>query len=251
MNPDYFDRYSTIAFRREDGILEMRLHTRGGPALWATWGGLHRELGPAFREVAEDRDNRVVILTGTGDSFCATFDDQGEAPPPMNATTWDTIVREGSALLVNLMAIEVPVIAAVNGPAFIHAELPALADIVLASESAVFADKAHAIGGVVPGDGVQTVWPMLLGPNRGRYFLFTGQEIGAHEALSLGIVGEVLPQDRLMERAWEHARGIAARPPLAMRYARIVLTQRIREQLGRELTSGLITEGMGVLAMMG
>jgi len=251
MQPAYFDRYASIAFRREGGILEMRIHTRGGPALWGFWGGLHKELGAAFRDVGDDADNRVVILTGTGDSFCAGFDMEGEQPPAMGAATWDVIFREGRALLRNLMAIEVPVIAAVNGPAFVHAELAVMADIVLASDTAVFADKAHGIAGVVPGDGVQTIWPMLLGPNRGRYFLLTGQEIGAEEALRLGIVGEVLPPDRLLERAWEHARTIAARPAQANRYTRILLTERMREQLDRELGHGLIVEGMGVLAGMG
>jgi enoyl-CoA hydratase/carnithine racemase len=248
MTAAYFDRYPSIAFRREDGILEMRIHTRGGPALWGPQGGLHRELGPAFADVANDRENKVVIFTGTGDAFCAGFDDQGEVPSGFSAESWDTIVREGRALLLNQLAIDVPVIAAVNGPAFIHADLAVLADIVLAAESASFADKAHGLMGVVPGDGVHVIWPMLLGPNRGRYFLLTGQEIGAREALSLGIVGEVLPDDRLNARAWELARDIAARPPLATRYTRMLLTQPLRERLGRELATGLVVEGMGVLA---
>jgi enoyl-CoA hydratase/carnithine racemase len=149
-----------------------------------------------------------------------------------------------------MLSIEVPVIAAVNGPAFIHAELPVLADIVLASEKAVFADKPHFINGVVPGDGVQIVWPMLLGPNRGRYFLMTGQEIGAKEAMALGVVGEVLAPEQLLPRAWELAREIAARPKLAMRYARLVLTKKIREEVSRDLGTGLIMEGMAVLASM-
>ncbi|GAC1580907.1 MAG: enoyl-CoA hydratase/isomerase family protein [Sphingomicrobium sp.] len=251
MEPDYFDRYTGIVFRREGGVLEMRINTRGGAALWGFWGGLHRELGLAFRDVGDDADNKVVILTGTGDSFCAGFDMEGEQPPAMTPASWDVIFREGRALLRNLLAIEVPVIAAVNGPAFIHAELAVLADIVLASETTVFADKAHGVAGVVPGDGVHTIWPMLLGPNRGRYFLLTGQEIGAEEALRLGIVGEVLPADRLMTRAWELACTIAARPAQATRYTRILLTERIREQLDRELGYGLIVEGMGVLAGMG
>lgn len=248
MSPNYFDRYDGIVFGREDGILEMRLHTRGGPARWSYWGGLHRQLGSAFHDVAQDRDNRVVILTGTGDSFCASYDSEGERPPPMDAIAWDSIFAEGRAMLRNLLAIEVPVIAAVNGPAFIHAELAALSDIVLAADHAVFADKAHATAGVVPGDGVHTIWPMLLGLNRGRYFLMTGQEIGAEEALRLGVVGEVLPHDRLLERAWEHARAIASRPQQAMRYTRLALTQRLRATIEQELGYGLMLEGMAILA---
>ncbi len=245
--PDYFSRYENIAFRREDGILEMRLHTRGGPALWGFWGGLHRDLGLAFRDVAEDTANRVVILTGTGDSFINGFDLESEAMPPMGPDAWDTIFREGRRLLRNLLSIEVPVIAAVNGPATIHAELAVMADIVLASDTTVFADKPHALAGVVPGDGVHVIWPMLLGPNRGRYFLLTGQEIDAREALRLGVVGEVLPAGELNARAWHHARTLAARPAMASRYTRMLLTRALSAGLESELGQGLIMEGMAIL----
>src|SRR5690606_19563363 len=139
--------YQTIMLRKDGGIMELRIHHENGPARWAFWGGLHRELGEAFQEIAKDRDIRALIITGTGDSFCAEFDMDGEQPPEMTADTWDIIFREGRALLQNLLAIEVPVIAAVNGPAFIHAEIALLADIVIASDTAVFADKAHAIAG--------------------------------------------------------------------------------------------------------
>ena len=241
--------YETIAITREGGIAELRIHNQGGPAKWGLWGGLHKELGEAFAELAADPDLRALIITGTGDTFCADFD-MTTPPPAMSPQTWDTIFREGRALLENLLAIEVPVIAAVHGAAFIHAEIPLLSDIVLASPTAVFADKPHAASGVVPGDGVQIVWPALLGPNRGRYFLLTGQEIGAEEALRLGLVGEVVPEDRLLERAREHARTIAARPAMAMRYARIALTAPFREELRKNLGYGLILEGMGILGAM-
>jgi enoyl-CoA hydratase/carnithine racemase len=120
------------------------------------------------------------------------MDRQERAHEPTMSAMWEHIYDEGVALLENLLAIPVPVIAAVNGPALIHAEIAVLSDIVLAAEHAEFADLAHVPGGPVPGDGVQTLWPMLLGPNRGRYFLLTGQRISAQEALRLSVVGEVL-----------------------------------------------------------
>lgn len=241
--------FENIAITREDGVVELRIHHQGGSALWAPWGGLHRELGVAFAEIAADPDVRVLLITGTGDSFCAAFQPD-VAIPPMGAASWDVIFREGRALLGNLLSIEVPVIAAVNGPAFIHAEIALLADVVLASDTAIFADKPHALAGVVPGDGVQSIWPMLLGPNRGRYFLMTGQEIGAGEALALGLVGEVLPPDGLMPRARELARQFAGRPAIANRYTRILLTRPLRERIAADLDQGLIMEGMAILAAM-
>ena len=84
-----------------------------------------------------------------------------------------------------------------------------LCDIVLASETAEFQDSAHFPTGLVPGDGMHIIYPLLLGPNRGRYFLLTGQIIAARQAHELGLVGEVLPKDRVLARAWELAEQLA------------------------------------------
>jgi enoyl-CoA hydratase/carnithine racemase len=84
---------------------------------------------------------------------------------------------------------------------------------------------------------------MLLGPNRGRYFLLTGQELDAAELLRLGVVNEVLPGADLLSRAWEIARGFAQRSDIALRYSRVVLTQEIRTALVAHLSHGLALEG--------
>ena len=88
----------------------------------------------------------------------------------------------------------VPVISAVNGPCSIHAEVPLLSDIVLASETAYFQDLAHFPRGLVPGDGSHVLWPMLVGPNRARSMLLMGKQLSAQEALEWGVVAEVLPR---------------------------------------------------------
>lgn len=246
----YADRYHGIRFARsEDGILEMTLHTRGGPALWGTsLKSLHTELGHAFLDIARDRENRVVIITGTGASFIAASDPEERAHEPSLATMWPRIYDEGVALLQNLLAIPVPVIAAVNGPALIHAEIAVLSDIVLAAEHAEFADLAHVPGGgAVPGDGVHTIWPMLLGPNRGRYFLLTGERIGAEEARRLGVVGEVLAAEALMPRARELAAQLAKLPLQMLRYTRSLLVHQLRRRMQDELASGLAHEALATL----
>jgi enoyl-CoA hydratase/carnithine racemase len=246
---DYAARYTGIHFARDDaGVLTMTLHTRGGEALWGTsTRSLHTELGQAFADVARDRANRVVILTGTGNTFIAARDPQERAHEPSLAAMWPRIHAEGVALLENLMAIPVPVIGAVNGPALIHAEIAVLSDIVLAADHAEFADLAHIPGGAVPGDGVHTVWPMLLGPNRGRYFLLTGQRIGAAEALQLGIVGEVLPAADLLPRAQDHAARLAKLPDAVLRHTRSVLTRHIQRRISDDLSWGLGLEAMAML----
>lgn len=246
---DYANRYTGVRFARSPaGVLEMAIHTRGGAAEWGTsLTSLHTELGEAFLDVARDAENKVVIFTGTGDKFIAEFDSQENFPEPGFAEMWPRIYDEGNALLHNLLAIPVPVIAAVNGPALIHAELAVVADIVLAADSAEFADLAHFPNGVVPGDGVHTVWPMLLGPNRGRYFLLTGERIGAEEAKRLGVVAEVLAPDRLLPRARELAEGMAKFSPAALRYTRALLVRELRRRMFDELSSGLAHEALATL----
>jgi len=117
-----------------------------------------------------------------------------------------------------------------------------LCDLAIASPTAEFQDVPHYPAGLVPGDGAHVVWPLFLGPGRARYFLLTGQKIGAQEALNLGLVQEVVPADQLLDRAWELAAQIAAQPPLTARYTRALFTQDIKRRLVEDLPFGLTAE---------
>ncbi len=244
---DYAKKYGSINFSRENGVLEVALHTRGGPPKWGTTlNSLHAELPNAFLDIARDPENKVVILTGTDESFITTFDFE-DMSQEGQATMWPRIYEEGVGLLNNLLAIPVPVIGAVNGPAYIHAELLVLSDIVLAADHAEIADLAHVPGRTVPGDGVHVIWPMLLGPNRGRYFLLTGQRINAQEAKQLGVVGEVLPPGELLPRARALGAQLAQLPTPILRYTRQVLVHDLRCRMMNGLSSGLAHEALGSL----
>ncbi len=97
---------------------------------------------------------------------------------------WDRVYWEGKHLLMSLLDIEVPMISAINGPAWRHSEIPLLCDIVLAADDVQFQDSAHFPNGMVPGDGMHIIYPLLLGWNRGRYFLLTGQTLDAQKERS-------------------------------------------------------------------
>ena len=89
--PEYFDRYETIAFdRTESGVLTVRLHTNNGPVVYSSVN--HREWVHSFFDISADRDNRVVILTGTGDEFIARFGGDKEID---TAEQYDEIYWEG------------------------------------------------------------------------------------------------------------------------------------------------------------
>jgi len=249
---DYQHKYKFVRIERSpEGVLEIAIHNDGGPATWSPWpGGLHDELGQAFYEVGRDPENKVVIITGTGDTFLTQFDMSVADPEAGSALFWDRIYKEGKDLLMNLLDIEVPVIGVVNGAAHIHAEVPVMSDIVLAADHATFADKAHMPNGTVPGDGVHIWWQMVLGPNRGRHFLITGDEISASEAKDLGFVAEVHPADKVLDRAREIARDLAGRSRMQLRYTRVAFVQHIKRRMLDDLGYGLQLEAMAATHSM-
>ena len=245
---DYQDRFETIRLTRSDGLLEMQMHSGGGEVQWNVGlTGHHAELGQAFAAIAQDKENKVVILTGTGNTFVAARDANEVVPEDNLHDMWDRMMDESRAMLEGLLAVPVPVIAAVNGPALIHSELPVMCDVVLAAEHAEFADTTHMPYGMPPGDGTQMIWPILLGPNRGRYFLLSGERLPAAEAHRLGVVGDVLPADQLMPRAREFAGRLAGFPRRSLTHAKTLMIRYLRQRVRDEMELGLFAQGMAIL----
>jgi enoyl-CoA hydratase/carnithine racemase len=249
MTNDYNAAFKTADLKlHDDGVLVITLHSRGKSL---GWNGLpHRELPEVFARVGADRSIRAVVLTGTGDRFIdliAEFE-VGIAQGHATAAMMDDGLFEGNRLLDHLLAIEVPVIAAVNGPVNVHAELALLSDIVICSEDTYFQDVAHVPSGLVPGDGVQVVWPLLIGFNRARYFLLTGEKIHAQEAQRLGLVSEVHPTENVLPRALVHARRLAACNPVFIRNTRLLFTSQLRQALTLEVSRGLALEAVASLS---
>jgi enoyl-CoA hydratase/carnithine racemase len=226
--------------RSADGVLEVLLHTDGNTLVFD--GHTHEEFVELFHQIGQDADNRVVILTGAGDAFIDSIDAAGfDFFTPRG---YDKIYREGKKVLANLLDIPVPVIAALNGPTTVHSEYVLLCDIVIATPDTVFQDKPHFAFGIVPGDGIHSLWPHAIGSIRGRYFVLTQQTLTVHEAKELGVVNEIVRREHLRERALEIAAGIAKLPPLTASYTRVALTQPLRRLVDESVGYGLALEGI-------
>lgn len=237
---DYVDAFKVISLSRtDDGVLTARLHYRDGPMQWTALA--HREFPRLLEAIASDDGNRVVILTGTGDHFISTPPGYGDVyrSGKVKPSDWERGLGEAARMLTGMTDLRVPVVAAINGPVTGHAELALLCDVVVCTDDTFFQDLAHLPGGLVPGDGVQVLWPMVLGPVRAKHFLLTGQKIFAAEALSLGVVGEVVAREALMPRVGELAAGLAQVDPLVMAHTRALLQRPTRRALQEELLTGL------------
>jgi len=248
-----FDNYSMsyrfIKMERRGGILQMSLHTDGGPLQWNLDAQV--EFVRAFTDVGADRENRIVILTGTGNEFSGPRLDP-DAPFFHGAKLSPAGVHEvfvNARKMVNaVLGIEVPMIAAVNGPAKRHADLALMCDIVIAADDVTFEDTAHFHnGGIVPGDGINVVYTMLMGLNRARYLMLTGQVLNAREAKDIGLVAELMPRAKLLPRAWQLAEQLAKKNDMLLRYTRMVLTHPLRKQLDEGLQYFLAMEALSTL----
>jgi len=237
----YRDSFANARLTRsESGVLEVALHTGGGTLVFN--GHTHEQFVDLFHAIGSDPDNRVVILTGSGQAFMESITLEGF--DFFSPRGYDKIYREGKKVLMNILDIEVPLIAAVNGPVRLHSEYILLADIVLATPATVFQDKPHFEFGIVSGDGVNLLWQEAIGTVRGRYFILTRQELDAETAKEWGAINEIVPADKLLVRAREIAEGLARLPPLATRYTRIALTQKLRRIVDEGVGYGLALEGI-------
>ena len=240
-----FDRYKAgfphaKLTRSPEGVLEVVLHTDGDTLVFD--GYAHEEFVELFHQIGQDADNRVVILTGAGNAFIDRIDPAGF--DFFSPRGYDKIYREGKKVLANLLDIPVPVIAALNGPTTVHSEYVLLCDIVIATPDTVFQDKPHFGFGIVPGDGIHSLWPHVIGSIRGHYFVLTQQTLNVKEAKELGVVNEIVDREHLLARALEIAAGIARLPPLTASYTRVALTQPLRRLVDESVGYGLALEGI-------
>ena len=240
-SPSYFGAYRSLRLTRDaQGVLVVEFHTKGGPLIFAAQD--HTEFMDAFYRIAQDRANKIVILTGTGGEFIPDIDFSsfGNVADP---SIWSQAHDEGVQILENLANIRVPVIAAIEGRANVHSEYALCANVIVAGEGATFNDLPHFAGGIVPGDGIFTAWSYRAGAGRAEAFLLNPQPLTARTAYEWGVVAEVVPNGKALARARELAVLYLKAPEVTRRNTRAHFIQPLKERIVREVGYGLSLEG--------
>ena len=182
-------------------------------------GVLHEELGRLFAALKRESEARAVVLTGRGRAFSAGGD-FAWFPSLRKMDALDALRRDAKQLIGDLLDVELPIVAAVNGPAIgLGASLALLCDVIFMAESATLADP-HVRVGLVAGDGGAAIWPLAIGPARAKQYLMTGDALTANEAERIGLVNRVVADDALQDEALAFAHRLAAGAPLAVRYTK-------------------------------
>jgi enoyl-CoA hydratase len=221
--------FRAIRIERHGDVLRATL-AHPGNSLNAVDGLLHEELTQLFRELRREERARAVVLTGSGRAFSAGGD-FGWFPELQQPGRLEALRRDAKQMIGDLLDIEIPLVAAVNGPAVgLGASLALLCDVVIAAESASIADP-HVRVGIVAGDGGAVIWPLLLGPARAKQYLLTGDAVDAREAERIGLVNFVVPDAELETRSLEFARRLAAGAPLAIRYTKLAVNKLVKDAL--------------------
>jgi enoyl-CoA hydratase len=207
----------------QDLIIEHRgavswLYLNRPQALNAISLGCMRELREALVELRDRAETRVIVISGKGRGFCAGADLTGALPdraaPPSPAPSFDEL---GTAMSDVLNPMPKPVIAAVNGVAAGGGlEVAMMADFMVAAASARLGD-AHANFGALPGGGATVRLPRFVGINQAKYLMFTGELLGAEEALRIGLVTKVYPDDSFEADVQDLAERIASKSPIGLR----------------------------------
>jgi enoyl-CoA hydratase len=232
------ENYKTMTVeRREGGVAVLTLNRP--ESLNAVNGTMHTELARFSIDYANDRDLRVLVITGAGRAFCAGGDFSPDDPvgsDPNGPDMW----AESRQIVDHILECEKPIISAVNGYAMgLGATLALLADIVVVSSRSVIADT-HVNMGIGAGDGGQLIWPYLIGVNRAKYYLMTGDRIVGKEAVDMGLASFFVEEDaQLLPKALEIADKLAGGAPQAIAASKVAVNAYLRSISSMVMPIGL------------
>ncbi|MGH7572120.1 MAG: enoyl-CoA hydratase/isomerase family protein [Gemmatimonadota bacterium] len=208
-------------------------------------GDMRDRIGDAVEEMGADPEARVLIVTGAGRGFCAGADVEylRELVETGNERDFENLLRAGERVVTAIRRLDKPVIAVINGPAAGGGANLALAcDLRIMGESASIGQTFSRIG-LHPDWGGTFFLPRLVGEAAALELMWSGRMVPAAEALGLGMVNRVVPDERLWAESLDWARRLAAAPPLAVgRIKRAVyasLEESLEHMLAVEMESQL------------
>lgn len=205
---------STLDVSVHDGVATVTL--RRPDKLNAVDAALHHGLADVWRQLADDPDVRVVVVTGEGRAFCVGGDVEWFQSIAADEAHRYRAMEDARRLVNEMVGFARPVIAAVNGPAVgLGCSLAVLSDIVYMSDTAFLADP-HAAIGLVAADGGALAWPVMTSLLRAKEYLFTGDRIAAADAVAMGLANRVLPAHELHSAASALAQRLALQPARAL-----------------------------------
>jgi len=211
----YSDYEHLLFDLKPNGVLTITINRP--EVMNATNARLHWELTQVWDTVAADDDTNVVVVTGAGKAFSAGGDLNWVEGQVGDSAGVQRIQKEAADIVYRLLALEKPVISAINGVAVGAGLAVALmADISVMSETAKFTD-GHVKLGVGAGDHAAIIWPLLCGMSKAKYYLMTAEFINGVEAERMGMVSLCLPLEEVMPKAMEIADKLAAGSQQAIR----------------------------------
>ena len=227
--------FEHIIFEAQDGVVTITFNRP--KALNALNRALLVELDQALTDIENDDSARVLILTGSGDKAFVAGADITELAS-CNTLQAKRFAKLGQQTISRMQALEIPVIAAVNGFALGGgSEIALAADFIYAADTATFGLPEITLG-LIPGFGGTQRLPRLVGANRAKELIFTGKMVPAPEAQAMGWVNTVCPADDLMAAVTKTAAAMAAKGRVALRAAK----QAINNGLNSDLATGLNQE---------
>ena len=225
----YSDYQHIVLEKRPDGVAILTMNRPEKRN--AVNNEMHSELERIFREIGDDAEIRALVLTGAGIAFCAGGDASSMEDGSFRPTGPATPFRAVRTLIHNLLEVEQPVVAAVNGDAAgLGATLALFCDIIIAAEAARIADT-HVRLGLVAGDGGAIIWPLLIGWARAKEYLLTGDWITGKEAVEIGLVNRAVPVEQVLPTAIAWAERFAEGAPMALRWTKYAMNKILRDQL--------------------
>ena len=191
---------------------------------------LHHDLTALFADLRRENEARAVVLTGRGRAFSAGGDFNW-FPALQEPGRLEALRRDAKQLIWDLLDVEIPIVAAVNGHAMgLGASIALLCDVIFMADTATIGDP-HVKVGIVAGDGGVVIWPLAVGPARAKQYLLTGDPLTATEAERIGLINKVVPADQLAAEAMAFAQRLAAGAPLAVRYTKLAVNKLVKDAL--------------------